>query len=72
MTSDILAPRNDFTDCSPSTHLTASEIFDLPQPLGPTIPVIPGWNSTLTLSANDLKPCNSILFKYIYIPFSLS
>jgi hypothetical protein len=28
-------PRRDFADCSPSTQLMASLIFDLPQPLGP-------------------------------------
>ena len=38
------SPRRDFTDCSPNTHLTASTILDLPEPLGPTIPVIPLLN----------------------------
>ena len=42
MTSAILLPLKDLTDCSPKTQRTASEIFDLPQPFGPTIPVIPG------------------------------
>ena len=51
--------------CSPSTHLMLSEILLLPEPFGPITAVIPGLNSNTVLSANDLKPCNSNLFKYI-------
>src|SRR6478672_1568931 len=40
MTSSIASPRKLLADCSPSTHLNASTTFDLPQPLGPTSPVI--------------------------------
>ena len=56
MTSVIVSPRIAFADFSPSTQRMASVIFDLPHPLGPTIPVIPGMNSTTLLSAKDLKP----------------
>jgi hypothetical protein len=41
MTSFISPPRRFFTFCSPSTHEMASATFDLPQPLGPTIAVMP-------------------------------
>ncbi|NNJ25374.1 hypothetical protein LzC2_14440 [Planctomycetes bacterium LzC2] len=33
--------------------------FDLPDPLGPTTAVTPGWNSNRVRSANDLKPASS-------------
>ena len=35
---------------------SASTMFDLPQPLGPTIPVRPASSSSSTGSENDLKP----------------
>ena len=41
ITSVIFSPRIDLTDCSPKTQRIASAILDLPQPFGPTIPVIP-------------------------------
>jgi hypothetical protein len=41
----------------------ASTIFDLPQPLGPTIPVMGLSNNTWVLSANDLNPFISNDFK---------
>ena len=50
---------------SPSTQRTASATLLFPLPFGPTIQVIPLWNSNSVLFANDLKPCTSILFKYI-------
>ena len=69
MTSVILSvPRKDLTDCSPSTHLTASTTLLLPEPLGPTIPVIPLSKSISIVSAKDLKPCVFICFKYISSP----
>ena len=37
----------------------------LPDPFGPITEVIPGLNSNIVLSAKDLKPCSSNLFKYI-------
>ena len=38
MTSAIESPRRCFADVSPITQRTASMMFDLPQPLGPTTP----------------------------------
>ena len=42
MTSSIALPRSVLADCSPSTHSTASEMLDLPEPFGPTTTVTPG------------------------------
>src|SRR5947209_12226456 len=42
--------------CSPNTHAIASAMLDLPDPFGPTIRLMPGVNSRVVLSANDLKP----------------
>jgi hypothetical protein len=54
--SSKLSERKDFILCSPITQRIASTIFDLPQPFGPTIPVM-GWSNWITvLSANDLNP----------------
>src|ERR1700753_2953068 len=57
MTSSILVPRRVRADCSPSTQLTASRMFDLPQPLGPTTAAIP-WPGRVSSvrSQKDLKP----------------
>ena len=41
---------------SPIAQRKASTTLDLPQPLGPTMPVSPGRISTLTGSAKLLKP----------------
>src|SRR3989441_4003690 len=59
MTSSILPPRSKRGDCSPSTQRTASEMFDLPHPLGPTIAVTPASNGSSTVPAKDLKPDSS-------------
>ena len=56
MTSVISAPRRLFARWSPRTHLSASTTFDLPHPLGPTIPVSEESKSNSVRSANDLKP----------------
>ena len=56
ITSSILEPRSCFALCSPNTHLTASATLLFPEPLGPTIPVIPFWNSNTILLAKDLNP----------------
>src|SRR2546425_5030369 len=61
ITSSILPPRSRRGDCSPSTQRTASEMFDLPQPLGPTMAVTPASNGSSTVPANDLKPDSSSL-----------
>src|ERR1700734_3804308 len=57
MTSSILMPRRVLADCSPSTQVMASEMFDLPQPLGPTMAARPSPESCTSVRAqNDLKP----------------
>src|SRR5436190_6744499 len=56
MTSAICAPRSALAPCSPSTQAMASAMFDLPEPLGPTMTLMPWVNSSVVLSAKDLKP----------------
>src|SRR5271165_143245 len=57
ITSCMFTPRSDRADCSPSTHEIASEMFDLPQPFGPTIAAMPSpSNFSSVRSQNDLKP----------------
>ena len=64
MTSCIDWPRTAPGDCSPSAHRTASVTLDLPEPLGPTITLTPGPNSSLVRSGKDLKPLTVIDFRY--------
>ena len=52
-----------FAELSPITQRTASIIFDLPQPLGPTTPTRLLGNGTVVGSTNDLNPTNLICFK---------
>ena len=56
ITSIIAPPRRLLADCSPRTHLMASTILDLPQPLGPTIPTTGRVESDLGLVGERLKP----------------
>ena len=56
MTSSILPPRSARAPWAPSTHATESTMFDLPEPFGPTTTQTPGSNSSVVLSAKDLKP----------------
>ena len=56
MTSSILVPRSARAPCAPSTHATESTMFDFPDPFGPTTTHTPGSNSSVVLSAKDLKP----------------
>src|SRR3954464_15443693 len=56
MTSSILPPRSARAACAPSTHATESTMFDFPEPFGPTTTHTPGSNSSVVLSAKDLKP----------------
>ena len=56
MTSSIDSPRRFLADDSPMTQRTASITFDLPQPLGPTIPVMSAGKAILLGSTNDLNP----------------
>ena len=39
------------------TKRSASTMLDLPQPFGPTTPVMPGWIGISMASAKDLNPC---------------
>ena len=64
MTSCIDWPRTFPGDCSPSAHNTASVTFDFPDPLGPTITLTPGPNSSLVRSGKDLNPLTVIDFRY--------
>ena len=61
MTSSMVSPLRFLADDSPITHLMASIIFDLPQPLGPTIPVKLLGKFSDVESTNVLKPDNFIL-----------
>ena len=56
MTSSISDPRICLAEVSPITHFSASTRFDLPQPLGPTIPVMPGSIVSSVGSTKDLNP----------------
>src|SRR3954449_4836002 len=49
-------PRTASGLCSPIDQSTASVMLDLPQPLGPTMTLTPGANSSLVRSGNDLNP----------------
>src|ERR1051325_11408243 len=60
ITSCIESPRSAAARLSPSTQRTASMTFDLPQPLGPTMPTsLPGV-AIVVGSTNDLKPASLI------------
>ena len=55
-TSSILSVRSDVVAWVPMTHASASRMFDLPDPLGPTTTLTPDENSSRVRSANDLNP----------------
>ena len=56
ITSSISEPRICLAEVSPITHFSASTRFDLPQPLGPTMPVMPDSIASSVGSTKDLKP----------------
>src|SRR5262249_14412950 len=56
MTSSISLPRICLAEVSPITHFSASTRLDLPQPLGPTMPVMPVSMASSVGSTKDLKP----------------
>src|SRR5690554_2178859 len=58
MTSVMDSPRRYLAELSPITQRTASMMFDLPQPLGPTTAVMLDGNGTVVGSTNDLKPAS--------------
>src|SRR3954449_51247 len=68
MTSSIFPPLNDFAPCSPITQARASTTLDLPEPLGPTMQVMPGSSWRVVADANDLKPRSVRLFRYTGAP----
>ncbi len=70
MTSSIDAPRRCLALCSPKTHKTASEMLDLPEPLGPTTTVRPGSRRKAERSANDLKPFKTRDLRYTKAPWT--
>src|SRR3954470_3372108 len=64
MTSSILPPRSDLAPCSPMTQARASTTLDLPEPLGPTMQVMPGSSWRVVEEAKDLNPFRVRLFRY--------
>src|SRR6266478_6286385 len=57
MQSAMRSARSDLWLCSPRTQEMASTTLDLPQPLGPTMQVVPDpLNVTTARSQNDVKP----------------
>src|SRR5687767_1020891 len=61
--SSVFLPRSKVYDCSPRTQRRESATFDFPEPLGPTMAVIPPANSNVVLDAKVLYPCNSSDFR---------
>ncbi len=56
MTSVSESPRRRLAELSPMTQRTASMMLDLPQPLGPTTPVMLVGRCSVVGSTKDLKP----------------
>ena len=56
MRSSVFLVRRFDGDCSPSAQRMASAMLDLPQPLGPTMAVMPSWNEKWVGLAKVLKP----------------
>src|SRR5262249_27217044 len=74
MQSAMRSARSDLWLCSPSTQEIASTTLDLPQPLGPTMQVVPlPLKVTTVRSQNDLKPTISTLRSLSKVsPYSLT
>src|SRR4249919_3866922 len=68
MTSSILPPRRLLAPCSPITQARASTTLDLPEPLGPTMQVMPGSSCSVVDDAKDLNPLRVRLFRYNVAP----
>ena len=47
-----------------NTHAKASTTFDFPEPLGPTMAVMPGSKFSVVAEANDLNPLSARLLRY--------
>ena len=65
--SAIESPLKFLADISPITHRTASIIFDLPHPFGPTTPDISLGKEIFVGSTKDLKPDRLMFFNLIFI-----
>ena len=57
------SPRKFLAELSPITHRTASIMFDLPQPFGPTTAQRLLGNETVVGSTKDLNPASLMHFK---------
>src|SRR5690349_6940642 len=68
MTSSILPPRRLLALASPMTQASASTTLDLPEPLGPTMQVMPGSSCSVVAEAKDLNPLRVRLFRYTQAP----
>jgi len=68
ITSAIESPRRCFAEISPITQRTASMMFDLPQPFGPTTPTRLLGKLIDVGSTNDLNPASLILVRRIVHP----
>ena len=64
MTSSILPPRSDLAPCSPITQARASTTLDLPEPLGPTMQVIPGSSWSVVDGREGLEALSVRLLRY--------
>ncbi len=69
MTSAMDSPRSCLAELSPMTQRTASMTLDLPQPLGPTMPIRLLGKWTVVGSTNDLKPASFILVRRMGVDF---
>ena len=65
MTSSIFPPRRLLAPCSPMTQLSASTTLDFPEPLGPTMQVMPGSKLRVVAEAKDLKPLRISCLRYM-------
>ena len=70
ITSSMSAARMALCEASPMTQRSASTRLDLPQPLGPTMPVSPGSIDMSVGSTNDLNPIRRSLLSFIGRPRS--
>src|SRR6187397_1693371 len=67
ITSVRLSPRRRLAELSPITQRTASMMFDLPQPFGPTTPVMLVGRCRVVGSTKDLKPLSLIVLRRILL-----
>jgi hypothetical protein len=63
MTSVSASPRRRLAALSPITQRIASMMLDLPQPLGPTTPVMLVGRCSVVGSTKDLKPASLIVVR---------